>query len=161
MKKFISKYWPVLFALGVVVFLALACGGDDDEDDKLVFGAGTYDGTYTVIRDFNGIDRTKVDTMAFYFQETGSVDTLFMDHTAPMAGETNFCDYVCTWQFSVDSLRVTLLSQSPDICVAEENPAQTYYYYVDGRKFVFVKFDTNTYPPDNTDIYRRIELWAN
>lgn len=161
MKNSISKYWPVLVAAIFVTVLAFACGGDEKEDAP-VFGAGTYDGTYTVIRDFLGEARTKVDTMAFYFWETGSVDTLIMDHSAPMNGEHNFCDYVCTWRLVGDSLRITFLSQSLDICVEEENPGQTYLHFVDGRKFVFVKFDTNTYPPaPNTDIYRKIELWAN
>lgn len=159
MVKSYIKLWPIPLAIILVFAIALACS--DDKEEVPVFETGTYDGTYTVIRDFSGEARTKVDTMAFYFWETGSVDTLIMDHSAPMVGESNFCDYVCSWRLVADSLRITLLSQSMDICVEEENPGQTYLYFVDGRKFVFVKLDMNTYPPDNTDIYRRIELWMN
>jgi hypothetical protein len=143
------------------MILAFACS--DDKEDEPVFSGGNFKGTYTVIRDFNGDANTEVDTMTFQFLETGSVDTLLIDNDSTMSGATNFCDCVCTWQLVGDSLRILLVSQSDadDICDPLENPAQTYNHFVDGNKFVFVKFDMNTYPPDNTDIYRKIELWIN
>ncbi len=156
----ILKKSIIATAIAVILILVFACS--NNKKDEPVFGPGVYKGTYTVIRDFTGTPRTYIDTMTFQFLETGSVDTLLMDNDSTMTGQPNFCDYVCTWQFAVDSLRIHLLNQSGDICVAEENPEQTYYYYVDNNKFVFVKFDMNLYPPaPNTDIYRKIELNIN
>ncbi len=155
----IFKKWFFTAAIAVMLILAFAC--TNNKKNEPVFGPGVYKGTYTVIRDFTGNQRIYTDTMTFQFLESGSVDTLLMDNDSTMTGQPNFCDYVCTWQLVSDSLRIDTLSQSSDICVADENPEQTYYYYVDGNKFVFVKFDMNLYPPDNTDIYRKIELFIN
>ncbi len=143
--------------LTVALLIIISCNSDDPAE-QIAFKPGEYRGTYSLIRDYGQVNSgdLEVDTMKFIFT-VGTPNTLAMRLDPHDTQYRDFCDWNCTWVLDRDSLKVDNCKVFNSICIQEEHPRVTYYYYVENtrREIVFVKWERY-----GDDMNREIRLWV-
>ena len=148
----------IISAIVMLAVIAVFSCSSDDPAEQIVFTAGEYRGTYSVITDYgtSSPGNLEVDTMKFIFT-IATPNTLAIRLDPYDTQDRDFCDWNCNWTLIQDSMLVENCNVYNSICDPDEHPGAKYYHYVDDskREFIFVKWER-----DGDDMWRKITLWV-